>query len=212
MRLLLISSICLLFLTPKAWAFRFDARVETYKFRESHEKKISEALELIVTIVKSDSFVDRLVAFTHDGKPEYVQNNGLSNFQIYLHILQGTEELIKVIDAGIDIELELWIPRFPTSTTGYTSPSVNRIWIKKSYLERATVAQVAGTIFHEWLHKIGFKHDKKPTARRPYSVPYALGELLEELAMNITNEAKFHARIQCFEKLSENELNERLKE
>ena len=31
-------------------------------------------------------------------------------------------------------------------------------------------------------HKLGFEHDFKATARRPQSVPYALGELIESLA------------------------------
>lgn len=207
MKLSLVSWPFLFILTSQAFGFRFDARVETFGFQENHEKKISEALSLIVSITKSQAFMDRLVGFSYNGKNEYVQNNGLSNFEIYLHILQGSEELIKVIDAGIDMEMELWIPRLPTTTTGYTSPGVNRIWIKKSYLERASVAQVAGTIFHEWLHKIGFKHDKKPTRRRPYSVPYAIGDLMVELAEKKTNETSFRSFQTCFEKLSEDELS-----
>lgn len=215
MRFTLFCVLASLFLTPSvqanAWFYSFDARVEKFKFEEKHEQKIDQALELILKIVKSSEFMNELVYFRYDGKKEYIQNNGLNNFQIYLHILQGTEILTRVCDAGIDMELELWIPRLPTTTTGYTSPGTTRVWIKKSYLERASVAEVAGTIFHEWLHKIGFIHDKKPTRRRPYSVPYAVGDLVAKLGAKLTNQRKFLSPIQCFEKLTEEELQDWLR-
>lgn len=212
MRFTLFCVLALSFLTSNvranAWISSFDTRVETFSFEEKHEKKIEQALEIILKIVKSGEFMNKVIYFSYNGKREFVQNDGLNNFQIYLHILQGTEKLLGFCDAGIDMEMELWIPRLPTSTTGYTSPGTNRVWIKKSYLERASVAELAGTIFHEWLHKIGFDHDKKPTQRRPYSVPYAIGDIMGELAAKLTNQKKFYSHGDCFEKLAEEKLQE----
>ena len=32
---------------------------------------------------------------------------------------------------------------------------------------------------HEWLHKIGFEHSYYNNSDRPYTVPYAIGEIVE---------------------------------
>jgi hypothetical protein len=34
---------------------------------------------------------------------------------------------------------------------------------------------------HEWMHKLGFNHDTKWSASREYSVPYAIGNIFEEI-------------------------------
>ena len=47
-----------------------------------------------------------------------------------------------------------------------------------------TPAEVAGNIFHEWTHKLGFDHDVIYTSERNATVPYALGFLIRELGEN----------------------------
>jgi hypothetical protein len=44
-----------------------------------------------------------------------------------------------------------------------------------------TPAEVAGNVFHEWTHKLGFGHDSRYSVSRNSSVPYALGYIMEEL-------------------------------
>jgi hypothetical protein len=48
-----------------------------------------------------------------------------------------------------------------------------------------TPYQVAGNLTHEWLHKLGFDHDVASTPARPYSVPYAVGYILRDLASDL---------------------------
>ena len=50
------------------------------------------------------------------------------------------------------------------------------------YFDRYTPYQVAGNLTHEWLHKMGFTHDSAATSTRPYSVPYAVGYIVRQLA------------------------------
>jgi hypothetical protein len=65
---------------------------------------------------------------------------------------------------------------------GYTYPDSARIWSNGNYFYSMTVNELAAHFVHEWLHKIGYDHDFKSTARRPYSVPYAVGDLVEVIA------------------------------
>jgi hypothetical protein len=37
-------------------------------------------------------------------------------------------------------------------------------------------------VAHEYCHKIGFEHSVQPTPSRPFSVPYGIGNIVEELA------------------------------
>lgn len=38
---------------------------------------------------------------------------------------------------------------------------------------------LAGHWTHEWMHNVGFYHDRRPTRRRPWSVPYLVGYIVE---------------------------------
>jgi hypothetical protein len=80
----------------------------------------------------------------------------------------------------MDVELELY--QNTSNTIGYTYPHTSRIWMNSKYFNKYTPVQVADNLFHEWLHKLGFDHAIKYTLRRNYSVPYAIGYLMEELA------------------------------
>lgn len=184
---------------PHLGALIFEADIELINFSTQHEKKFAEALRLIKEVISSPEFKKRVLDFKYDNRRQYAQNGGLSNEYVYLKIIEAEEELFPSVNFQMDMEIELWKPRFPTSTIGYTNRDVRRIWIKKSFYENASIQDLAGNIFHEWLHKIGFEHDLRPTARRPYTVPYAIGDLLSELGKKMF---KYHKKavIQCFHK------------
>jgi hypothetical protein len=80
----------------------------------------------------------------------------------------------------MNVELELY--HSPSKTIGYTFPDTNRIWMNTKYFNRYTPVKVADNLMHEWMHKLGFTHEMKYSERRNYSVPYAIGYLIEELA------------------------------
>ena len=63
-------------------------------------------------------------------------------------------------------------------------PDTMRIWIHKKFFRRSswTPVDVAANMAHEWVHKIGFGHDYYYTEDRPYSVPYAIGNIVAEVA------------------------------
>ena len=79
----------------------------------------------------------------------------------------------------MDLDLELYYSI--RSTVGYTYADGLRIWMNTKFFDSYSPAEVAGNVFHEWTHKLGFTHASNYSLSRDSSVPYALGYLVEEL-------------------------------
>lgn len=158
----------------------FEANVSLTNFNASQEEKVLLAIEMIKKVIRTKEFKERVYNFTYNGRREFVDNKGLSNEEIYQILLQGAETLIPEVDYEMDLDLELYTSNF-TSTVGYTYPNVIRIWMNTKYFNSYSIAQVAGNVFHEWTHKLGFDHASSYSQRRDSSVPYGLGYLMVEL-------------------------------
>jgi hypothetical protein len=160
-------------------ALMFDASVTLTKFNSNDEAKVVKALMIIKKVVRTKEFKDRVLGFTYGGKKSFVDNGGLTNQEIYQKLLDGSEVLNPGIDSQMDLDLELYYSS--RSTVGYTYPNVLKIWMNTKYFNVYTPAQVAGNVFHEWTHKLGFDHASSYSVSRDSSVPYALGYLIAEL-------------------------------
>lgn len=163
-----------------SFAATIDAQIHMVNFPQEQEAKVQKAVELIKKVVASPEFKDRIINHTYEGKKTFVDNKGLSNEQIYQIILDGSETMIPGKNGRMDVELELY--QQSNTTIGYTYPNTTRIWVNTKYFNKYTPVQVADNLFHEWLHKLGFDHALKYSKSRNYSVPYAIGYLVEELA------------------------------
>lgn len=160
-------------------ASQFGADVDLTKFDPTDEAKLLKAVSIIKKIIRSKEFKERVLNFTYNGKKEFLNNEGLSNAEIYQKLLDGDEELKPEIDHEMDLELELYYSN--NNTVGYTYPNVLQIWMNTKYFDAYTPSEVAGNVFHEWTHKLGFSHASSYSVARKSSVPYALGYLMEEL-------------------------------
>lgn len=158
----------------------FDVNLKLTNFSKEQEEKILKAADIIKKVIITDEFKDGVLNHTYKGQKTFADNNGLSNEQIYQKIIEGSEELRPGIDNKMDLELQVYFEE--TRTVGYTRPSVFRIWMNSKYLNKNGPAEVTTNMMHEWLHKLGFKHDIKHSNRRMHTVPYAIGYLMEELA------------------------------
>lgn len=167
------------FFSPEI-AFCFDAQVHMINFPQEQEAKVHLAVDLIKKVVTSPEFKERIISHTFEGKRGFVDNKGLSNEEIYQIIIEGSETLKPGKNGRMDVELELY--EHASRTIGYTYPHTSRIWMNTKYFNKYSPIQVADNLFHEWLHKLGFDHALKYTKSRNYSVPYAIGYLVEELA------------------------------
>ncbi len=163
---------------PEA-AYIFDANIKFVNFDSADELKVQKAIEIIKKVIQSSEFKSKVLNFTYNKKMAFVDNNNLTNAQVYQKLLDGAEDLRPVVDHTMDLELELYYSW--RSTVGYTYPSGLRIWMNTKFFDYYTPSEVAGNIFHEWTHKLGFDHASSYSVSRDNSVPYALGYLIEEL-------------------------------
>lgn len=87
-------------------------------------------------------------------------------------------------DFEMDIDLTIYYNRW-TSTVGYTTPDTIRTWINRKFFWAFTDGGICGNISHEYCHKLGFTHSFRWTPLRDMSVPYFIGNLIEELVDRI---------------------------
>ena len=160
-------------------ALIFDAKIDLFEFDADDEQKLLRAIEIIKKVVATAEFRNRVLNFTYNGKKTFVDNLGLTNAQIYQKLLDGSETLKPEVDHEMDLELQLYYSW--KNVVGYTYPNVLRIYMNTKYFDVYTPAQVAGNVFHEWTHKLGFTHASNYSVSRDSSVPYALGYLIVEL-------------------------------
>lgn len=160
-------------------AYLFDANIQFHNFTPEQEAKVLKAVEIIKKVIQSKEFKDRVINYTYNGKKQFVDNKGMTNEQIYQTLLDGREDLLPTIDNEMDLELKLYYSW--TSTVGYTYPDVLLIHMNTKFFNPYTPSEVAGNVFHEWTHKLGFDHASSYSVSRDSSVPYAIGYLIEEL-------------------------------
>ncbi|HXH73754.1 MAG TPA: hypothetical protein VNJ08_02245 [Bacteriovoracaceae bacterium] len=166
-------------------AIGFDINLKLENFNVEQEEKVLKAADLIKRVVVSEEFKNAILNHTYRGEKTFAENNGLTNEQIYQKILEGSEDLRPGADNKMDMDLEVYFE--DTITVGYTRPSVFKVWMNSKYLNKNGPAEVTTNMMHEWLHKLGFKHDLKHSDRRMNTVPYAIGYLMERLAKKMYN-------------------------
>lgn len=157
----------------------FDANLKFVNFDVTSEAKVHKAVEIIKKVIASDEFKSKVINFTYQGKKTYLDNLGLTNAQIYQKILDAKETLHPEVDHEMDMELELYYSS--RNVVGYTYPNSIRIWMNTKYFNVYSPSEVAGNVFHEWTHKLGFDHASSYSVSRDSSVPYALGYIMRDL-------------------------------
>lgn len=166
-------------------------------FSNQQYNKLMQAKELVEMIINSAAFKSRVLSFSSNGVQGFVQNNGMSNQQIFDYLMSGAEKYPAqtVADHFMDYDLVLYKPKWYQSkkVLGYTSQDTSIIHINKKFFSDAEINQIAMNLVHEWTHKMGFGHDFKRTARRPSSVPYGIGYIIRDLGnkmygMNMSEE------------------------
>lgn len=164
-------------------ALEFDTNVTPIGFSLTDSEKLAHAADLVKRVIQTQEFKDAVVGFTYNGERTFVDNNGLTNLQIYDRIIIGAEKLTPAQNYTLDVQVRLYYD--DSTTIGYTFPSSLGIWMNTKYFDRYTPYQVAGNLTHEWVHKLGFTHDVESTPGRPYSVPYAVGYIVRQLAAEL---------------------------
>jgi hypothetical protein len=162
-------------------AFTFDFNIRTVHMTREKEEKLYGAIDLLRLVFASPEFKHKILKHKFNGRFAFAQNKGFTNKEIYRRILAGVEKLYPYYNNAMDVEVELYSD-YKSNVLGYTKPSTKRIWMNTKYFNKHTYAEVASHLTHEWLHKLGFDHEKDRCPDRQYSVPYAVGYIVREIA------------------------------
>lgn len=166
-------------------------RVKTRNFTEEDLVKLTKAIEILEQIMNSNLLRKKILEFNYKGTTSFHQNNNLTNQEIYQLIMRGAEVLKPDEDYTMDFDLTMYRSWNPWSKVkGYTKPDTMRIWIHSKFyrLSSWTPVDIAANLAHEWIHKVGFGHDYYYNDDRPFSVPYAVGSLVAEVASELNLE------------------------
>lgn len=105
----------------------------------------------------------------------FIQNDGYNNSDIY--------KLITENDWEFDCQMvyvspfKFWLK----NVVAWVNMGEKTINFNSRIFCANSIQKVAGTIAHEYMHILGFKHDSKPTKGRDDSVPYKIGKIISEV-------------------------------
>ena len=163
-------------------ALSFGTNITLVSFTADQETKYNKAIEIVKLVVGTEKFKNDVVNFTYNGSKAFIDNKGLTNAQVYQAILNAAETLQPIKNNKMDLEVELYYAA--TSVVGYTYSGSRRIWVNTKFFNSFKENSVAGNLFHEWLHKLGYTHAVSATTTRPYSIPYAVGYIMGNIGKN----------------------------
>ncbi|MCO4754310.1 MAG: hypothetical protein KC478_07495, partial [Bacteriovoracaceae bacterium] len=152
-------------------------------FNTEQEAKMRLALDKAIIVLNSAEFRDRVINHTYNGQRTFVANNGQTNEEIYETIMAGSEKLKPGIDNEMDLDITLYYQA--TSTVGYTYANTTKIWVNSKFFNGYNLGQVAANAVHEWTHKLGYGHTSNYTSARPYSVPYGVGSIINQMVNDL---------------------------
>lgn len=160
-------------------ATSFKTNVTLMNLTSTQKTKYNKAVSIVKKVVATTAFRSKILNFVYGGKKQFANNDGKTNSQIYQSILDAAERLKPIKNNTMDLGVKMYYES--SSTVGYTSTGITYINVNTKFFNTYTANQVAGNLFHEWLHKLGYSHDSSSTSRRPYSVPYAVGYMVRDL-------------------------------
>lgn len=153
---------------------------ETTYFTEKEMGKTLDAICILSYVLNSDEFFQRTMNATFT-------TTKLSNQSIYNIIMNSNEGLDGSIgsfgmdhgndDKEVDLVLSMYSARF-SRVVGYTLPQSVRVYLNRKFFTWFKAWNVAGNLFHEHSHNLGFDHSSASDAN---SVPYLFGDIVAEL-------------------------------
>lgn len=163
--------------------------MEITGFSDESLKKINDALIILEKIVNSEEFKERVINFKNSkGERLFASNKGLSNEQIYQIFMEGKEILQPDTEGEMNFYLNLYNSWW-SRVIGYTDGTTNVININWKFFKTNPISDVAANLAHEWTHKIGFDHK---SAKERDSAPYAIGNIVGDIAQKMTKKTKLH--------------------
>jgi hypothetical protein len=148
-----------------------------------HRAKLDESVAHFESALNHPLFEAAMRAFRASAKtPRMLRTEGLDQGEVLAELRRGWPRrkgrAAPVI--GLRVELD---PEVREGTIGCTVGG--EIFTRPTWFLESPPSDMAGHLAHEYAHIIGFKHSRERTPRRHLTVPYAVGELISEVAMRI---------------------------
>ncbi len=163
------------------------------QFTEREIEKIKNAVSFLVKTYTSNKFLMYVLNYKYvvtkyrwEGLRKvywkevfygFWESEGQTQLEIYNNILSGREELSPELDNEADIFLKV-DRTYNAGSLAYTYKSNKTIYIYEYTLKNKTSNFIAGTLLHEYCHKVGYGHNSGK--RKRHTVPYAIGDGLRK--------------------------------
>lgn len=160
---------------------------------EWRREKAQRVAHEMHTVINSKIFQDKVLKMDKWGETSKYKD--APNIEIYQMIMRGAEVLDPVVDNEIDIYVDDYysIKR----VIGYTYANTKWIYTNTRYVDSYHSKLVGSNFIHEYGHKLGFDHDFRSTARRPYSICYLLNDIYEQCYAILFKQTKSEVRV-CY--------------
>lgn len=169
---------------------------ESIDFPQGRQRvKLERAIDLLDTIINSEEFKRKVIAYTRpNGSRSYSKNylwydttKRLTNEDIYMILMTGDEKMrphtLSEMNLNIKKYKSPWWSVVGKKVIGWTSPSSSaRINVNWRFYDDFEIHQMAGNIMHEWIHLLGFLHGKENAHQE---VPYVVGRIASEMAADM---------------------------
>jgi len=156
----------------------------TTKIKSLDNASSQEKLLIHKAIVLQQEIINTLNFRMKFESTKFKQNDGLSSLQIYNKVMSGFSNLTKYEDFCLDYSIEVFLGK--KGTLAATNMNTFKIFLNKLSFQhwlnnKNGVAYCAGSLFHEYLHTMGFTHSYLPLGTKRKSVPYLGGAIMRDL-------------------------------
>jgi len=188
---------------------KFDLKFGTgengLEFSPEYKTLIENSCKILVEVINSKVFEDKVLGYSwvhkRKGRINQFNHTFVDRAKILQMIRSGDDNFIDEYsndnnERG-DMDIDIWIiPYFgKRRVIGMTNPTTYKTWLNLAYWNDRiminkinpfyTKLEIAENIIHEYCHNLGFNHkkNKKHKYNNIHSVPYAIGVIFYELAL-----------------------------
>jgi hypothetical protein len=164
--------------------------VDSANYNPSQLGILAGVFGIIERQINSPAFEQAVRRFKTNGRPTFSYKRDIfrsfpsyTNDEVFEMIKNAREIPGNITDGQIDLYLVLE-PGSDGQNNGFGNQGEKEIHTYEGYFNVAKPEQLANHIVHEWCHKLGFLHAKfrwMDSNRDTSAVPYAIGNLIEEL-------------------------------
>lgn len=175
------------------------------EFSDEYKYLITESCQILIEVVNSAEFQENVLNYEwhhkRRGRKIGFNHTNASREEVLSKLLSGndkfSDEFVDDHNEIDDGDIDIWI--FPyyakKKIVGSTNPSTYRTWLNLNYWNRRIISnkvnpiltkiEIAENILHEYCHNLGFGHrgNKPHKYYNRHSVPYALGDIFNKIAL-----------------------------